>query len=170
MESFEDIAQQYYPAVFHFLLQLSGCQSDAAEELTQETFLRAYLSISDFRGECQLKTWLIQIAKNCFYMSQRKKRLAAISLDQLKTEPADGKTSPLVEQLYERELIASARLIIDAMQPRMRDVMLYRLYTDLPYAQIGLLLSISEGSAKVLFHRAKGVLRKKLKEEFGYEI
>lgn len=170
MEQFEEIVQKNYSVVYNFLLKLSDYQNDVAEELTQDTFLQAYLSISDFKGKCQLKTWLIQIAKNCFYMSLRKKRPITISLEDLTAEPADTRIKHLSDPIYERELIANARLIVDLMQPQMRDVMLYRLYSDLPYAQIALLLSISESSSKVLFHRGKGVLQKRLREDFGYEI
>lgn len=56
------------------------------------------------------------------------------------------------------------------MQPAMRDVILYRVYSNLPYSQIAALLSISESSAKVLFYRGKQLLRTQLKEAYGYEI
>lgn len=52
----------------------------------------------------------------------------------------------------------------------MRDVMIYRIYSDMPYVQIGRLLSIKENSAKVIFFRGKEILRKRLKEDYGYEI
>ncbi len=52
----------------------------------------------------------------------------------------------------------------------MRDVMIYRICSDLSYKQIGLLMNISESSAKVLFFRSKQLLRSKLKEDYGYEL
>lgn len=170
MELFEDMVQKYYSAVYNFLLKLSNYNNDVAEELTQDTFLQAYLSAPDFKGKCQLKTWLIQIAKNCFYMNLRKQKHRLVSLDDMPAEPVDATARPLSDSLYEHELVVKANLIIDSMQSPMKDVMLYRIYTDLPYAQIALLLSISENSAKVLFHRGKKILQKKLKENFGYEI
>lgn len=85
-------------------------------------------------------------------------------------EPVDNSIGEIVDQLYQRQLIIHARIIIDGMQPNMRDVVLYRIYSELPYSQIAILLSISESSAKVLYHRGKELLRKKLKEDYGYEI
>ncbi len=164
----EELFRTHYAEVYRFLMKLSGCDAALAEELTQETFYRAYLALPDFRGQCQFKTWLIQIAKNCFYQTLRKKR-SDLPLHELKTEPHSG-CPPLPEKLEDAEVLARARGIIDTMQPAMRDVILYRVYSDLPYTQIAALLSISEGSAKVLFYRGKHLLRTKLKEVYGYEI
>lgn len=77
---------------------------------------------------------------------------------------------PLPEELEDDETLTQALQVIDTMQPAMRDVILYCVYSDLPYAQIATLLSISESSAKVLFYRGKHLLRQKMKAEFGYEI
>lgn len=168
METFEELFRTHYTEVYRFLMKLSSCDASLAEKLTQETFYRAYLSLPDFRGQCQFKTWLIQIAKNCFYQTLRRKR-SDLPLHELKTEPHSGYPT-LPEKLEDAEAFARARAIIDIMRPAMRDVILYRVYSDLTYAQIAALLSISEGSAKVLFYRGKHLLRTKLKEAYGYEI
>ncbi len=52
--------------VFHFLLAISN-NKDIAEELTQETFLKAYQSIGNYDGSCKISTWLCSIAKNAYY-------------------------------------------------------------------------------------------------------
>ena len=56
------------------------------------------------------------------------------------------------------------------MQPKMRDIMLYWIYSDLPYLQIARLLFMSESSAKVLFYREKHILHNQLQEKYGYEL
>lgn len=168
MESFEDLFRGHYETVYQFLMKLSGYDGALAEELTQETFYRAYLALPDFRGQCQLRTWLIQIAKNCFYQVLRKRR-DTLPLHEVKTDPVSS-APPLPEQLEEAEALEQARRIIDAMQSPMRDVILYRIYSNLTYVQIAAMLSISESSAKVLFYRGKQLLRTQLKEVYGYEI
>lgn len=170
MEQFDTIFQSHYSEVYGFLLKMCNYNKDIAEELTQETFYQAYISIANFKGNCQLKTWLIQIAKNRFYMALRKQKFAPVSLDKMEIEPVDYSFENFTDELYQQELLVRARIVIGDMQPNMRDVMLYRIYSDLPYSQIATLLSISENSAKVLFHRGKELLRKKLKEIYGYEI
>lgn len=64
MKSFDELYLLYYKDVFRFLFKLCGYNQDIAEELTQETFFHAYLGITKFRTECNVKTWLFQIAKN----------------------------------------------------------------------------------------------------------
>ena len=60
---FEEIYARYYKEVYYYLLSLDG-NRETAEELTQETFFRAMKAIHQFQGECQLGTWLCQIAKH----------------------------------------------------------------------------------------------------------
>ena len=168
MENFEQLFEQYYKDVYRFLLRLCGFQESLAEEYTQETFFCAYLSFPDFRGGCQLKTWLIQIAKNRFYLGLRKKKGRTVSINDLFPEP--HATEEMEDRLDERLLLEHSRGIIDSLPVPMRDVMLYRIFSDLSYRQIACLLGISENSAKVLFFRGKKILRAKLKEEYGYEI
>lgn len=167
MEDFDGIFRAYYSAVYGFLLKLSGFDCDLAQDLAQETFFEAYLAISDFKGGCELRTWLIGIAKNRFYMAlRRQKREAVRELAELPT----GDITTVEDELYRRELLRRSRSVIDGMQPKMREVMLYRIYSDLPYAQICATMGISESSAKTLFHRGKSLLQKRLREDYGYEI
>ena len=86
----------------------------------------------------------------------------------MKCEP---NTENMIEQtVEEQQITARARDILNGMTDNMRDVMVYRIFADLPYVQIAALLNISEASAKVLFYRGKKLLRKRLKEDYGYEV
>lgn len=170
VQEFEAVFQKYHSDVYRFLLKMSDYDKEMAEELTSETFYQAYLAIARFKGKCQIKTWLIQIAKNQFYAALRKQKFKPTSFEDVVSEPAEDPVEEKIEEAYQRELLCHARSIIEAMAPKMKEVMLYRIYSDLPYTQIAILLSISESSAKVLYHRGKELLRKKLKEDHGYEI
>lgn len=167
-EDFEELFRNYERDVYYFLFRLCGGDAGLAEELTQETFFHAYLALPEFAGRCQVKSWLIQIAKNRFYLLLRRKkyqeRVASAGWEG--TLP-DGMAPE--EAMLRRELLEAARRVIDSMQPGMRDVMLYRICSELPYAEIAALLGISESSAKVLFHRGKLLLRARLKEDYGDE-
>lgn len=134
----------------------------------QDVFLQAYFSIGTLQRTCQLKTWLLQIAKNSFYMQQRKEKLTNISLEDLAREPPRAGT--FFCRISEEERLIHARKVIDTMQPKMRDIMLYWIYSDLPYLQIARLLFMSESSAKVLFYREKHILHNQLQEKYGYEL
>ncbi len=67
----EELYREYSKIVYRFLLSLCR-DAQLAEELTQETFLQAFLSLERFDGSCKLSVWLCQIARHLFYQHLRK--------------------------------------------------------------------------------------------------
>jgi RNA polymerase sigma factor (sigma-70 family) len=63
---FEKIYRDYFDDVFLYIKRLSGSE-DIADDITSEAFYKAMRSIKGFRGECDIRVWLCQIAKNCYY-------------------------------------------------------------------------------------------------------
>jgi RNA polymerase sigma factor (sigma-70 family) len=170
LQSFHQLYTDYRKDVFYFLLRLSGYEQELAEELTQETFYQAIRSFATFRGECHVKTWLLQIAKNVFYQEVRKKQRGRSLLRSILFHLEKSEPEALHKQVENKEKLAAVLKILDAFDSRTRDVMLYRFYSDLGYAQISAMLNISESSAKVIFFRGKHALQSKLREGYGYEI
>lgn len=166
MDVFEEIYRQYEADVRRFLYRLTGCDSRLSEELTQETFYQAFLSFGSFRGTCQMRTWLCQIAKHVYarYIRNetKQRRLAE------QTVPAAEKS--MQEHLEQKELLLAVRNIIAQMDEKTRAVTEYRLFSELSYAEIARLMHIRESTAMVICSRAKAKIRKRLKEEYGYEI
>jgi RNA polymerase sigma-70 factor (ECF subfamily) len=160
----------YHKDVFHFLLKLSGYQHVLAEELTQETFYQAITSFSKFKGQCQVKTWLCQIGKNVFFQYLRKKKRSDSLFETLTFRHNESPALTLQDQLENKEMIKAVQDVLNTFDEKTRDIMIYRLYSDIPYSQISILLKISESSAKVIFFRGKVALQNKLKEVYGYEI
>ena len=68
------IYQCYYKDVYRFCYQLCGQNLHLAEELTQNTFYKAILSADSFKGNCEIKTWLCQIARNDYLNYLRKEK------------------------------------------------------------------------------------------------
>ncbi|MBR6718159.1 MAG: RNA polymerase sigma factor [Oscillospiraceae bacterium] len=166
MEVFEEIYRQNETAVRRFLLRLTGCDAHLAEELTQETFYQAFLSFGSFRGNCQMRTWLCQIAKHVYarhIRNETKQRHIA------ETEQA-APLRTLPEQLEQKELLCAVRQIIAEMDETARTVTEYRLFSEMHYAEIAKLMQIRESTAMVIFSRAKAKIRRRLKEDYGYEI
>jgi RNA polymerase sigma-70 factor (ECF subfamily) len=170
LQSFHQLYTDYHKDVFHFLLKLSGYQHILAEELTQETFYQAITSFVKFKGQCQVKTWLYQIAKNVFYQYLRKKKHSERLFETLTVRHNESSALSPQEQLENKDMVKAVHDVLNTFDEKTKDIMLYRLYSDLPYLQIATLLKISESSAKVIFFRGKGALQKKLKEVYGYEI
>ena len=71
MTEFEKIYRAYFSDVYCYIRRLSG-DEQTAEEITSETFFKAMRAIGTFRGDCDIRVWLCQIAKNCYYTDRRK--------------------------------------------------------------------------------------------------
>ena len=133
MTDFEEIYATYFDSVYQYVLSL--CRDvHTAEEVTQESFCKAMTHLDRFDGRCRLYVWLCQIAKNCYYASQRKEKrtvpLADIS------ETADGGASP-EELVSAREDIRRVRAALHTLSEPYREVFMWRVFAELSYKQIG---------------------------------
>lgn len=166
-DDFEALYRENHSRVYAFLFKLCG-DHYLAEELTQETFYQAFLSIHRFRGGCEMFTWLASLAKHSYYkyLRKQKKRADEIDVDTLMRYCQD-ELSESPEEIYMRDVTAqSVRRRLKALPDKVRDVMILRIYAELPFAQIGATLGITENSAKIIYFRAK----KKILEEFHDEV
>ena len=147
---------QYAQRVYRFLLGLTGDEGQA-EELTQQTFYKAFLHIDTFEGRSSLHTWLCSIGKNEWLRECRKKK--PVPLD-LTGEVGDGKS---VEEDYIRreQREAARRALLELAEPY-RDVLILRIYGELPFAEIAAAFEKTESWAKVTFFRGKERLRKEM--------
>lgn len=168
MRQFEELYRDYWQDVSRFLFRLTGYQQDLAEELTQETFYQAMMSFHRYRGECQIKTWLCQIAKNIYFNMIRKERNRRRIQHNESTIPSFS--GSVIAEYETEELIRHAVQVIAGLDDTMRDVLIYRIFSDLTYAQISALLQVNENTAKVLYMRGKTKLHNKLREEYGHEF
>lgn len=157
MDSFEQIYSAYAKDVYRFALSLCG-NPTVAEDITQETFYKALRSASRFRGDCQVRTWLFQIAKNEWLLYCRKqKRL--VSLEE--RPEAVSEDSP-EEEVARRELLARVRRRLDELPEPYHSVFLLRHFGELPFSQIGRLCGKTENWARVTYYRAKEKLKEGL--------
>lgn len=159
-QDFTQLYESYYMDILYFLLKWSYGDYSLAEELTQETFFQVYLSLHRYRGDCSIKTWICQIAKNVSY-KYFSKRAKEIPWEQPLLEESGGVDSPEVVVLS-REERNMLRRAIRQLKKKYRDVMIYRIYFELSFQEIGQILHISENSAKVIYYRGKEKLKSML--------
>lgn len=156
--TFEQIYQAYFQQVYRYLVGLTG-QEDLAEELTAETFFKAMDNLDRFRGDCELHSWLCQIAKNCYFSYLRRSR-KTLPLEE--TIPSSF-TSPEERLADQEDAVAIHRLIHKLPEPY-REVFLLRALGELSFRDIGALFEKSENWACVTYHRARKKIRLEMEE------
>ena len=164
MTDFEEIYKVYFKDVYLYMIRLSG-NEDIAEEITADTFFKALKAIDSFRGDCDVRVWLCQIAKNSYYSYLKKNKKAVSTQDSL-PEPADK--SSIVDEITKRDEARLIGKILHTIDEPYKEVFMWRVYADMSFKEIGQIFSKSENWACVTYHRAKKIIRKRL-EEYGYE-
>ena len=145
---FQTIYQTYYPKIVRLCLGYTG-DSQQAQDLAQETFVKAWENWAKFEGAAQVSTWLYRIAVNtCLYHLRSKRSRPTDALAEHHAEQiADEKDErdQQVSLLYKciSQLAETDRLIIGLV------------LDEMPYAEIAQIVGISEGNLRVKIHRIK---------------
>ena len=161
----EDIYRRYRPQVYKFLFRMSG-DHYLADELTQETFLRAFAALPGFRGDALFSTWLYRIARNLFLTHCRRERRTLVEPAELVTSFLPG--TPAAELPEEHALHSEqqelVQLALERMDERERTFIVLREISDLTYAEIAEIMGISLGAVKIGLHRARERFREVYRE------
>jgi RNA polymerase sigma-70 factor (ECF subfamily) len=159
---FEQIYQTYFKSVYLFVLQLSG-NEQIAEEITSETFYKAINSIDSFRGDCEMRVWLCQIAKNTYY-SYLKKHKKEWSIAEADLQNIADPDAFLDEQIGKQEEARQIRKILHTMSDPYKEVFLWRVFGELSFQEIGALYGKTDNWACVTYHRARKMIQSRLEE------
>jgi RNA polymerase sigma-70 factor (ECF subfamily) len=151
MLTFQDLYESYSSEIFRFALWLSGDIYEA-EDITSETFIRAWVRFSAIRTET-LKAYLFTIARN-FFLDQRRKRKNNVTLRDIYPDPAPG-PDRMVETHLELQIVLG---VLQSLPEIDRTAFILRVQHELPYAEIARVLRLSLTATKVKVHR----VRKKL--------
>lgn len=159
------VTETHRPRVFRFLLA-SLRDSDLAETLTQETFLRAWNSRSSFRGDCSIATWLTRIALNLIRDHTRThrfrfwRRVSAQAVDPSEIAafvPHPG--SPADSRLIAAEQVTLIWQIIATLSPRQRTIFLLRFVEEMELTEIVSATGIPLSTVKSHLYRALAHIR-----------
>jgi len=150
---------QHYPAVRGFVLRLVG-DTALAEDLTQETFIRAQRSSDAYRGEASERSWLCAIALNLVRDHFRAaKRAPATTTDAAVLEGIPS-GEDMEQDLLKAEMSACIGGYLQRLPRAQHDVVALHDMGDLSHAEIAAVLGISTANARVLLHRGRAALRK----------
>jgi RNA polymerase sigma-70 factor (ECF subfamily) len=154
-----ELVRRHARALARFLGGAGACDADA-DDLVQETFIRAFRAVAKFRGQCRFRTWLMTIGGNVLKDAQRRSRRARVVPlgDDLRATDGDPH-----EQAVAGEAEARLAAGLDRLPRMQRDVFLLRAQQGLGYEEIAAALGTTPGAARVHYHHAV----KRLKEHLA---
>jgi RNA polymerase sigma-70 factor (ECF subfamily) len=170
--AFDFLVQKYRRPLVSFMYRMAR-NTAAAEDLTQEVFLRVYRSRQSYEASAKFTTWLYRIATNLAVNHARDTRKerpeVMVSLDEpdddtgTTMDVADGRMS-VEEALVRRERMLAIRSKVEALPERQKLAVIMHKYQQMDYKQIADVLKLSESATKSLLFRAYETLREQLKE------
>lgn len=145
---FEQIYNTYFRSVYLYAMQLCG-NEHTAEEITSETFFKAIHAIDSFRGDCDMRVWLCQIAKNTYY-SYLKKNSKVSHIDEADLQNTADPDALIEAHFSEQAEVRQIRKILHEVSE--------------PYKEIGELYGKTDNWACVTYHRARKMIQRRLEE------
>lgn len=156
-EAFEKLYETYYMRIYSYAMTLAKKQY-IAEEITQETFYKAFTAKNTFRGEADIMTWLCAIAKNLFFDEMRRQSKNA---EMLADTDADSGIN-IEREMEHRDTSYRIHLALNELEEPYRKVFELRIYGELSFRDIGILCEKTENWARVTYHRAKLKLQERM--------
>ncbi|MDR2863262.1 MAG: sigma-70 family RNA polymerase sigma factor [Puniceicoccales bacterium] len=176
--AFNDLVVIYQDRIFSKVFSLLHNWQDA-EEITQDTFIRAQRGLPSFRGTASFSTWLYQIAtnlaRNRYWYWWRRKRDASMSLECPLGEDCDmtlidalpDKELTPVEQTINREFVDRVTECMQGLKEAHREILVMRNVKNMAYEDIAEALGLSIGTVKSRIARAREALRALMGTEFA---
>jgi RNA polymerase sigma factor (sigma-70 family) len=151
-QGFRVLVERYQVRLYRHVRRLVGRHEDA-DDVLQNTFLKVYRGLGQFRGQSQLYTWLFRIATNeALSFLQREQKHQAVSIDgeaPWRALAAPASAAPSGHDL--RELLDRA---VDQLPQKQKAVFHLRYFEEMPYAEMSKILGTSEGALKASYHHA----------------
>lgn len=171
-QAYSELLSRYRESIFHVILKMVNDRDDA-DDLTIETFAKAFRSLHAFRPDYAFSTWLFKIATNAGIDHIRKKKLSTYSLDKtIKESDGDEYQITVADNSLdpEEEFISSQKALmlrgfVDSLKPRYKRLIELRYYEQLSYDEISVKLEMPVGTVKAQLFRARDLLHQVIKNK-----
>ena len=177
LKSFRILVDEHQKKVLNTCYRFVRSREDA-EDLTQEVFIEVYKSISSFRGESKISTWIYRIAvtKSLDFIrrKKRKKRFAILkstfSGDTIEEDIPDNQNLNPGGKIEEQERIRILNEALGSLPENQRTAFTLSKYDEMSYKEIAEILNTTVSSVESLIHRAKQNLKKRLQNYYEKKI
>ena len=170
LDDIESVIRLYRPKILRYVM-FSLNDADAAESITQDTFLKAYNARASFRGDCALSTWLISIAANLVrdhtrtqkFRFWKKVRNTAADVTEMAHSIASREGSA-ERGMMAKEQVAHVQQAMEELSPRQRSVFTMRFMEEMDLAEIAEATGMPVATVKTHLHRAVMAVRAQLNQ------
>ncbi|MEZ4684735.1 MAG: RNA polymerase sigma factor [Bacteroidia bacterium] len=160
--AFGDVVAEYQERLYYHIRRMLGSH-DEADDVLQNTFIRAWRAIDKFRGDSKLHTWLYRIATNeALTAIEKRKRRSFQDLEQISNTSSfsssqDGSNGDDIQQRLQNA--------IETLPERQKAVFSMRYFDEMPYQEISDILGVTVGSLKASYHHAVKKIEEQLTNE-----
>ncbi len=173
--AYRELVRRYERPVFSLVYRMVR-HRERAEDLTQETFVKALNALESYRPDYKFSSWIFKIANNAAIDQLRRKELETLSIDgapdadsadtarESTLQLRDAGESPL-DELEARELGSAIERAIGQLRPEYRSCIILRHVEGYPYEEIAELLELPLGTVKTYIHRARNELKQILESQ-----
>ena len=158
MTEFEKLFNDNREFVFKYLMKMTR-DASLAEELTQETFFRAYMNYTTLRNKEKVSAWLCQIAKNTYFAWYKEQKKTDV-LDHFEAI-SDGKD--IEDEYIQKELSQKALFCLHELEEPYKEVFMLSVFGGFSLKDISSVFGKSESWARVTFYRAKQKLSERMR-------
>jgi len=159
-EAFRLLFEAYKDRVFSIACYSLG-DASAADDVTQQIFVKLFTCIGQFRGESEFTTWLYRLVINSC-LDERRRRRRFLPVEEFTPMNKAVHTKPAETRYERREIAGSVRVAIGGLKPKMRLPILLKYIEGLSYEEIAAVLGCSKGTVASRLNRAHKALAKKL--------
>ncbi|MDR0686002.1 MAG: RNA polymerase sigma factor [Dysgonamonadaceae bacterium] len=155
---FAPLLEKYSVQVFSLIVKIVGTREDA-EELAQDVFVKAYSSLSSFRGDCSFSTWVYRIAYNVAISATRRKKTEYLTVDETQlADLPDDRDETTLEHADTEERLVHLNRALEQLSPEERAMIILFYKDDKSLKEITVITGLTEANVKIKLFR----IRKKL--------
>jgi len=167
---FLHIMQRYEGKLLTYIKRLTYCETEEAEDILQETFIKTYQNLNNFSAPLKFSSWIYRIAHNesVSYLRKKHRRpqiIKSASSDEFQLIEHLANDTDIHQEIQDLLRDEKLRGLIERLDKKYRDVLILRYFEEKDYQEISDILRLSIGTVSTMIHRAKKQLREVLEKE-----
>ncbi len=161
--AFEKLVEKYKKRVYYLAYRMTR-DHDSADELAQESFVKAYQALANFKAGYNFYTWLYRICVNLSinFLKREKRTVSSDLLHEMDLMPDGGAGIDQLERMIAREQAGIVKRTLDTLPPEQKSAFILKTYDNMSYEQMSEVMECSIGTVMSRLFRARQKLRKAL--------